>query len=276
MLWLVASIAGAQDKKPEPPTRIGKHLLTAEALLEEIAPEHTSYRHKNNVVKRKSAEAPAECHADCSGFINWLLLEATGKPPAALEQWFRSKRPVARHYVDAIVTEKFFRRIHRLKDCLPGDVVAMKYPKGNDNTGHVMLVAERPKKRVASAPLVEETEQWDLKIIDCTTSPHGSDSRKKEAGSRGGLGTGLFRIYTNADGEPVGYTWGPGPKSEYRAMKDRLIVVGRFKSNGNSKGDSVETVELNAIVPVRSVYVGKDPQAQSRSDCIGVDLFPQR
>ena len=94
--------------------------------------------------------------------------------PAALELWFRSKRPVARHYVEAIVAEKHFRRIHRLNDCLPGDIVATKYPKGNANTGHVMLVAERPRKRVASAPLVEATEQWEVKIIDCTTSPHSS------------------------------------------------------------------------------------------------------
>jgi hypothetical protein len=251
-------MALAQEKKQERPTLIGKHLLTAEALLEEVAPEHTSYRHKNNVVKRKSPDAPAECHADCSGLVNWLLLDATGRPPAALELWFRSKRPVARHYVDAIIAEKYFRRIHRLKLCMPGDVVAMKYPQDNDNTGHVMLVAERPKKKTSSPPLVEATEQWEVKIIDCTTSPHGSDSRKKEVGSRGGLGTGLFRIYTNADGEPVGYTWGMGPKSEYRAMKERPIVIGRFKPNGKEDPNaSIKKVTANLIPPGTFLHVAE-------------------
>ena len=198
-------------------------------LLKELDPQNTSYRHKNNVVKRKSGETAAECHADCSGLVNWLLLESAGEQPSALERWFKSKRPVARHYHDAIVAEKHFKRIGRIQDCLPGDIVAMKYPKGNDNTGHVMVLVEKPTKREAAPPLVDGSEQWQAKILDSTTSPHGSDSRRdKDNKSRGGLGMGAFRFYATKDGDLVGYTWGPGPRSEYRSVKERPIVIGRF------------------------------------------------
>jgi hypothetical protein len=258
-LLIGATAVFSQEKKPEPPTRIGKHLLMAESLLEEIAPENTSYRHKNNVVKRKTPESPAECHADCSGLVNWLLLEATGRPSAALELWFHSKRPVARHYVDAIIAEKYFGRVLHLKQCMPGDVVAMKYPAENDNTGHVMLVAERPKKRQPTAPIVADTEQWEVRIIDSTTSPHGSDTRRSTEGkNRGGLGAGLFRIYADAAGVPVGYTWGMSTKSEFRSAKERPIVIGRFKQNGNDDlNDSVKKVAADAFPPEGAIQVGE-------------------
>jgi len=227
---VVATAAVAQERKPEP-AKSPKHLEIALILLKEVGPENTSYRHKNNVVKRKTGSEAAVCHADCSGFVNWLLLESAAEQPSALERWFKSKRPVARHYHDAIVAERHFKRIHRLEDCLPGDIVAMKYPAGNENTGHVMVIVEKPTKRTPSPPLVEDAEQWEAKIIDATTSPHGSDSRRTADGkSRGGLGTGVFRFYADKNGSLVGYTWGPGLRSEFRAMKDRQIVIGRFKS----------------------------------------------
>jgi hypothetical protein len=173
--------------------------------------------------------------------------------------WFHSKRPIARHYVEAIIAEKFFRRIHRLKECMPGDIVAMKYPADNDNTGHVMLVAERPRKRPASAPMIDDAEQWEVKIIDSTTSPHGSDTRRaKDGKNRGGIGTGIFRIYTNSQGEPIGYTWGMSAKSEYREMKERPLVIGRFKPNGNEDASaSIKKVAASSFPPRDVVRIGE-------------------
>src|SRR5262245_25203844 len=126
----VASFAIAQETKSVSKAS-PRHLAMALELLKELDPQNTSYRHKNNVVRRKSSEGAAEWHADCSGLVNWLLLESAGEQPAALETWFNSKRPVARHYHDAIVAGKHFKRIRSIQDCLPGDVVAMKYPTGN-------------------------------------------------------------------------------------------------------------------------------------------------
>lgn len=255
----VATMASAQERKSEAPARIGKHLLTAEALLKEVSPENTSYRHKNNVVKRKSSESPAECHADCSGLVNWLLLEGYNKPSSELQVWFHSKRPVARHYVEAILAEKNFHRVQHLKNCMPGDIIAMKYPSDADNTGHVMLVAERPKKRQATAPIVADTEQWEVRVIDSTMSPHGSDSRRSKDGrNRNGLGTGLFRIYANAAGEPVGYSWGLSSKSEFRSAQERPIVVGRFKPNGTENANaSVKKTAANLIPPRTFIHFGE-------------------
>src|SRR4051794_25302872 len=115
LLLSIATSAAAQETKPDAPTLTGKHLLTAEALLKEVAPENTSYRHKNNIVKRNSPDSPGVCHADCSGLVNWLLLDATGRPATELQTWFHSKRPVARHYFEAIVAEKYFSRVLHLK-----------------------------------------------------------------------------------------------------------------------------------------------------------------
>ena len=237
----------AQDNSPR---RIGKHLEIAEALLAEVAPENTSYRHKNNVVKRKSTDEAACCHADCSGLINWLLLESEARPPAALELWLKSKRPVARHYHDAIVAEKYFLRVHELKHCYPGDVIAVKYPKDNENTGHVMLVVEKPKKRMPTAPIIAGAEQWEVVVIDCSTSPHSADTRSVKGGeNHTGLGRGTFRIYADAQGGPIGYSWSLGARSEYRPATDRPLVIGRFRPNGNESGDSVKKVTANPLPP---------------------------
>jgi hypothetical protein len=232
-----------------------RHLQIALQLLDEVSAAHASYRHKNNVVKRKAGDAPAVCHADCSGLVNWLLLEGEGRPEGGLQRWFGANRPVARHYHDAIVAEKHFQRIRRMEDCLPGDVIAMKYPEGNANTGHVMIAAERPKQRPATAPLVPDSEQWEATIIDSTRSPHGSDSRRLKDGSRReGIGMGIVRIYANADGEPIGFTWGMSAQSEFRAMKDRPIVIGRFQPN---RGDSVKKAAAHLVPPGGFIHGGK-------------------
>ncbi|MHC5832760.1 MAG: hypothetical protein ACYT04_96455, partial [Nostoc sp.] len=91
----------------------------------------------------------------------------------------------------------------------PGDIIAIKYPEGEDNTGHVLLVAESSTERLKSKPVVPKTRQWSIKVIDQSRSGHGkTDTRRQSDGSfHGGLGQGELRLYSNQAQEIVGYTW---------------------------------------------------------------------
>jgi hypothetical protein len=61
-------------------------------------------------------------------------------------------RPLAEDFHYAIVNQKDFIQIKKITQVQPGDIIAIKYipdndSKTKDNTGHVMLVVEPPKKR---------------------------------------------------------------------------------------------------------------------------------
>jgi hypothetical protein len=207
-----------------------KHLEATLRLLAEVEPSATSYRHKNNVVRWKTADAPAECHADCSGLVNAVLLEATQSPAESLKNWFGAARPLAKHYYRAIAAEKRFRRIRKIEDVLPGDLLAIEYPAGNDNTGHVVIVAEKPVRQTPPGPpILENAVPWIVAVIDSTSSPHSRDTRADSKGAaRSGLGKGSMRVYTDTVGAVVGHTWGLSGRSKYRPITERPAAFGRF------------------------------------------------
>jgi hypothetical protein len=115
----------------------------------------------------------------------------------------------------------------------PGDILAIKYPPGSQDTGHVMIVAAPPAARNATAPLVANTKQWDVPVIDCSKSGHGkTDSRHKaDTTFRSGVGRGSLRIYTNHAGEIVGYSWSALKVSDFYGQEERQLLVGRLKPN---------------------------------------------
>ena len=123
-----------------------------------------------------------------------------------------------------------FNASSRISDVRPGDVIAIKYPAGSENTGHVMLVAAAPQRSQNSEPMVAGTEQWTVTIIDETSSSHGKgDTRLGADGkSRAGVGRGVFRIYADSRGNVMGYTWSTSRRSEFRAQNDRHLDIGRL------------------------------------------------
>ena len=152
------------------------------------------------------------------------------------------KRPLAKTYHDAIVHEHGFEKIAHVADALPGDILAIAYPPGGENTGHVMLVAAKPRARKPTPPEIENTEQWEITVIDVSRSGHGpddtrirglksgdtanADSGKK---SREGLGRGTFRIYTDAAGDVAGYSWSTSKGSKFVEQSFHHLVIGRVK-----------------------------------------------
>jgi hypothetical protein len=225
----------AAHPRRRPPAR-RTHLEWAVLLVKHLRPGDTSYRHKNLSVKWKGVEGASryESHADCSGFLNALLGRTHGYTADTFEKWLGARRPLARHYHDAVVNQNGFRRVLLLKDTRPGDVLAIGYRPGDpttDDTGHVLLVAGAPRQRKATAPTVPGTAQWEVPVIDQSRSGHGkADTRSRPGGGfRAGLGRGVLRVYTDGSGKVAGYSWSTGPRSRYRPQSDRHLVIGRLR-----------------------------------------------
>ena len=221
--------SSSSSKDAEP-----KHLQAARDLVKNVKLEDTSYKHGEPAVSWKSSDgARYESHTDCSGLIDALLIHCYSYDRDALKKWLGKKRPTADCYHDKIVEEVGFTHVVNLKDAKPGDLLAVKYLARTDNTGHVMLVAGPPKKIDAAKPLIPDTEQWEVPVIDSSESGHGpSDTRHgKGKGSKDhdGLGEGILRIYTHADGSVAGFTWSMLAVSEFKGPKDEHLVVGRLK-----------------------------------------------
>jgi hypothetical protein len=209
-----------------------KHLREARLLVKQITPKHNSYEHKVDVVKWKGdPEARfAECHTDCSGLLNALLGRVYALGRDDLKEWLGKKRPVARDYHQAIMDRNGFQRVTRVQNLKPGDVLAIRYPEGLPDTGHILVVAEAPRRRDATAPVIEKTEQWEVKVIDCSRSGHGTgDTRHKPDGSfNQGIGEGTFRLYAHKSGTIAGYSWSPLRASTFYAPDERNLVAGRL------------------------------------------------
>lgn len=231
LFLLIASLpAFINSAYPEPAERT--HLDWANALTGQIQPENTTYKHKNGYVRWKGENGAVvyESHTDCSGFLTELLKQAYGFTPEYFKQWLGKRRPHAKQYHEAITTSRGFRNIRTIGDVEPGDIIAVRYPPGAENTGHIMIAAAAPLERKASKPIIEGTVQWEIAVIDSSESGHGkTDSRRRKDGTSGsGAGTGILRIYTDLKGVPAGYTWSVFGNSEYYDQTVRPLVIGRL------------------------------------------------
>lgn len=207
------------------------HLVAAEELVEHVQPVDSSYQHRHTLVHwGDHGRGRYESHADCSGLVNRLLEHAYGIAPAELDHWLDSGRPKASSYHRAIAERNGFERITRVEEVLPGDIIAIRYPRGSGNTGHVMIVADVPRARPATPPVIAGTRQWEVSIIDSTTSDHGQgDTRHSASGHfHPGVGRGVIRLYTDAAGHVVGHTWSTSSHSPYREQQARHVEIGRL------------------------------------------------
>lgn len=208
----------------------GKLVSDANSLLNAVKPEDTSYIHKNDIISWGGVGEKAVCHSDCSGLINALLLHCKVFSEEQLNKNLGSSRPFAKHYHDAIIHQRGFKEITKIHEVRPGDIIAIKYPPGSGNSGHVMLIASLPLKRDPTEPLLKNSIQYEIEIIDSSSSGHGAnDSRRLDSGKyRQGLGKGVYRIFTDEKGLFIGHTWSVYPTSKYYEMSIRNLVIGRI------------------------------------------------
>jgi hypothetical protein len=206
-----------------------KHLADALRLVERLDVRNTRYRFGQASVQW---EGICAVHADCSGFLNALLRHSYGYRRAQLRRWFGSGRPTAARYHDAIARRTGFTEVKRLRDALPGDILAVKYRHPSKSTGHVLLLAGPVRRLKARPPRRDGTEQWAVPVIDSALSGHGpTDSRhgKRKGGKdHDGLGRGILRVYTDKGGGIAGHAWSTSARSRFRPQRDRHLVIGRL------------------------------------------------
>lgn len=221
---LLTAAAGLAAEAP-------KHLTAAAELVHHLPLQNTSYRAGDPEV---TWHGDYQSHADCSGFVDALLMHSYGYSRDDFKRWFDSHRPSARRYHDAIVDGRGFHRIERLAEVRPGDILAVKYFHRTDNTGHVMLVADSPRHIAPTPPVVSGTDQWEVTVIDSSRSGHGPTDTRHHRGPEGkdheGLGRGVLRIYSDHEGHLAGFSWSTAKVSKFIAPDEEQLVVGRLIS----------------------------------------------
>lgn len=170
---------------------------------------------------------------ECSSFVTLLWQHTFGWTPDTFKNWMGLSSPNAAMYHDTIAQHNGFTQLTTVDQIRPGDIIAIVYyPEYQSPSGHVMIVQGTPQLN-SSAPLVANTTQWTIPVIDSSSSYHGkTDTRYTHPG---GIGQGIFRLYTNPDGTVAGYTWSllSTSLSEYNPQattiySGRHLVIGRL------------------------------------------------
>jgi hypothetical protein len=153
-------------------------------------------------------ESTGTRRTDCSGLVDYafkrVLPDAYIKVPHP-----NTQRPMADDWYEYLVgrfqspstqTTVRFREMRHVGELVPGDLVVWLKPQNvvGDNTGHIMVVAARPTHG--------RKDEWLIKVIDSTTSPHANDSR----GTRTGIGTGTIGLLVDGWDRPTAYYWRGG------------------------------------------------------------------
>lgn len=216
--------AGAED--------VPKYLQLARQLVDEVAPEHNHYQHNGWIrVKGDSTlfgtVSASEVNTDCSGLVDALLRRTAAEQLDAFS--FKSWKgyPKAENYYEEIHAGHGFQARRTIQEAEVGDILAAKFTTPADDTGHVMLIDAPPQRLDPPLkPLIPDTQQWAVTIIDASSAHWKGDTRYREnGGKQTGIGRGTVRVYTNAAGEPVGWAWSLGPGSRFRAHD--LLAIGR-------------------------------------------------
>jgi hypothetical protein len=187
-----------------------KHLVLARELVAKTPIGNARYQHQSEIrVDGEFAERPV-IHTDCSGLVSHVL-QATkyARYGTIPKKTPRSRHPLAEHYYDAIVANSAFTRIRRIEDLREGDLIAWKFVDraGKEDTGHVLIVNRAPVKVAATSPIISDTTQYELEVIDSSRSPHSPDDTRTAADrrdNRSGLGKGRMRLYQSVNDDAVG------------------------------------------------------------------------
>ena len=224
LLFAATSLAVPAAAAPTDP-----HVASAERLVDQLELANTDYAHGPGSITWTGSVA---AHTDCSGFIDQLLMHDDGYTADDFKRWFGSRRPTAERYHDAIVDGRGFARLAGVGELRPGDLIAIKYLSRHDNTGHIMLVTEAPRRMNPVPPYVDGTTQWSVTVIDSSESGHGPTDTRHKRGEGGrdhdGLGRGVVRLYANAAGEVAGFSWSTAKASRFVAPEDEHLVLGRL------------------------------------------------
>ncbi|MHC3468648.1 LamG domain-containing protein [Streptomyces sp. 7R007] len=163
--------------------------------------------------------------ARCSSFVTAVLKHTYGwASDDYFTQYFQDRVPEAADYCTAFrnaTAGPRFRRVTKVADLQPGDIVAVDYNGSDpDNTGHIVVVREVKGVFSGTADFTGET-QYAVEIVDCTSDPHGvyaltnypkyPDTRmvsNVDGENFEGVGIGHMMFYaSDATGEFTRYRW---------------------------------------------------------------------
>lgn len=173
----------------------------------------------------------------CGTFITMLVKHTYGFTDAQYKAKTGSTSPNAAKYYDAIAANSGFTSLLGIDQLTEGDLLAVKYPAGQQSSGHMMLVetVSTFQSRTLSAQyfLANNAEPeiagyFDVKVIDSSASYHGKDDTRYT--KPGGIGrNGTFRVYVDSAYKITGYTWSTDKSSAYKKVADGFLVgMGRL------------------------------------------------
>lgn len=228
----LAALLSSKPAAATPPAP--DHLEWAEDLVIHVAPEDNTYGSSPSYVfwAGVGGATQYENRSVCSTFVTIVLKQAYGYTNDDFQGWFGSSSPTAAAYHDTIVDGIGFDRITVVSEIAAGDIVAIRYPEGLPVTGHIATARGPATPRVATDPLVTNTFQFELPVVDSSSTGHGpTDTRKLETGWHTGAGFGVMRLYADAQAEIVGYSWSTSSASTYHDLSERHLVVGRLNGS---------------------------------------------
>lgn len=235
----VFSPAPATADGPATPPHLNWCTLLTEALREQTVAGQTTNAAGQPlnacvgdrvILWREDGNAFSENRTVCGQHVTVQLKHAYGWSDTYFRTKFGSTSPTAEKYYNDIVANMGFVRVNSLNDIAPGDIFAVSYkddPNSNypSTTGHCGIIN-------SIGPVIAYTftsngvtiRFRDLEIFDSTSAVHSFDNRIFWAGELGpgsaytewtGAGRGWMRVYVDADGNYLGYTWSmTGNKSQ--------------------------------------------------------------
>jgi hypothetical protein len=181
----------------------------------------TDYQHVSHI---DAAAGIYDC--DCNGFVGYVLQQVAPAQYAKITPEPTQKRPRAFVYYGYFAAHTpqsagGWHRIDFLKDALPGDIIAWRFPtiEVDENTGHVVVVAE--------APIKDKAGTYSVKVYDSAAEPHFDDTRGKGAGQfPTGVGSGVIKFIVDAEGRPIAFLFAPPATAEFSYVQ---IAIGRVE-----------------------------------------------
>ena len=176
----------------------------------------------------------------CATYVTKIIQQTYGTTDAAIRPFLNGSTAFAKNYFAGVVGQTGWVRVMAVEDVRVGDIVVSMYDEALDpstDTGHVMIVVNATKRSSNTAPLVTETDQWEVWVTDSSASFHGPLDTRAPPSTEGGIGAGVMRLYasttqnstTLTSGEIAGWSWSTVSASTYYGQSStRPVVVGRL------------------------------------------------
>ncbi|KKP24366.1 MAG: hypothetical protein SZ59_C0002G0212 [candidate division TM6 bacterium GW2011_GWF2_28_16] len=170
-----------------------KILAEAERIVAEL---ETSYYSYDTIINTKQEKYFVDCSSCLSHVLGMAAYPWYEKifAYAVMTRYPQRKnnppiqRALAKDYANFFMNHdssldifKGWEVITYLEDLEPGDVIAIKYEDGATNTGHVLILAGKPMERspysgTGGTDTPAGFNEWLVRIIDSSSSPHGTSS----------------------------------------------------------------------------------------------------